>query len=50
VSIRIPEGTKPGGIHLLVSRLEPAFEIREDKIFLSVPQIYDHEIIGIDLV
>jgi hypothetical protein len=50
VTIRIPEGTKPGGVHLLVSDLDPEFEIREDKIFLSVPQIYDHEIIGIDLV
>jgi hypothetical protein len=49
VSIKIPPGTKAAGVHLLVSGQKPSFEINADKLVLTVPQIYDHEIIGIDL-
>jgi hypothetical protein len=49
VSIKIPQGTKPIGVHLLVEGGEPDFEIKGDKILLSVPVINDHEIIGIEL-
>ena len=28
VSVKIPEGTKPSGVHLLVSGQKPAFEIK----------------------
>jgi hypothetical protein len=49
VSIKIPQGTKCDGVHLLVSGQKPSFETIEDKIIVTVPQIHDHEIIGIDL-
>jgi hypothetical protein len=49
VSIKIPQGSKANGVHLLVSEKTPSFEIKEEKVVLTVPQIYDHEIIGIDL-
>lgn len=49
VSIRIPQGTKAGDVHLLVSGEKPAFKIKEDKVILTVSQIYDSEIIAIDL-
>ena len=49
LSIKIPQGTKPKGVHLLISAQIPSFELEEDKVILTVPQIFDHEIIGIDL-
>ena len=49
VSIKIPQGTKVDEVNLLVGGEKPSFEIREDKVILTVPLIYDHEIIGIDL-
>jgi hypothetical protein len=50
ISIKIPPDKKANGVHLLVNEAKPFFEIKEDVIILTVPQIYDHEIIGIDLV
>ena len=49
VSVKIPQGAKADGVHLLVNGQKPTFEIKEDKIILTVQQINDHEIIGIDL-
>jgi hypothetical protein len=49
VSIKIPGGTKATGVNLLVSGKKPSFEINGGKVVLTVPQIYDHEIVGIDL-
>ena len=49
VTIKIPQGRKVGGIKLLVSDEKAIFDVREDKIFVSVPKILDYEIIGIDL-
>jgi hypothetical protein len=49
VSVEIPRGTKADEVHLLVSGQKPSFEINEDKIILTVPQIHDHEIVAIDL-
>jgi hypothetical protein len=50
VSIKIPQGSIANGVSLLVSGQKPDFKNNEGKIILSVPQIYDHEIIGIDLI
>jgi hypothetical protein len=50
VSINIPPGTKVGGVKLLVSGQNPYYKIVEGKILLKVPQVQDHEIIGIDLI
>lgn len=49
VTVKVPPGRKVGGVHLLVSGEKPSFEIKEDSIFVTVPQILDYEIIGIDL-
>ena len=49
VSIKIPQGKKADGVHLLVKGENPAFDISNDKVKLTVKEIYDHEIIGIDL-
>lgn len=50
VSIKLPRGTKIDDIHLLVSEKKPSFRIDEDNVILTVQQIPDHEIIGIDLI
>jgi hypothetical protein len=49
VSIKIPQDKKASAVKLLVSEEKTSFEINADKIVLTVPHIYDHEIIGIDL-
>jgi hypothetical protein len=49
VSIKIPDGSKASGVHLLISEEEPSFEIRDGRVLLIIPRINDHEIIGIDL-
>jgi hypothetical protein len=49
VSIRIPDNTKVKAVKLLVSDKEVTWEIKEKKIELRIPQIIDHEIVGIDL-
>jgi hypothetical protein len=49
VTINMPGGLKPKGIRFLVSGLNPDFEIDGNRIKISASDIYDHEIIGIDL-
>ena len=48
VSIKIPENSDVKGVKLLVRDFKPQFAIREGRIILSVPQIYDHEIVALD--
>ena len=50
VSVKVPPGAKVQGVHLLVSGQKSSPEIKGDKITLTVPQIYDHEIVGIDFL
>jgi hypothetical protein len=50
VSINIPRGIKVNGVSLLVSGKKSDFKINENKVTLTIPQIYDHEMIGIDLI
>ncbi len=50
VSLIIPQGIKISHVQLLVSGQKPDFQISDGKLILAVPQIYDHEIIGIDLI
>jgi len=49
VTVKIPEGIKPGGVHLLVSGLKPDYQLKGNKLKITTSDIYDHEIIGIDL-
>jgi hypothetical protein len=48
VSIRIPENKEVKGVKLLVRDQKPQFINKEGRIFLSVPLIFDHEIIALD--
>jgi hypothetical protein len=50
VSVKIPQDKKVSGVHLLVNEAKPTFEMNEYNITLTIPHIYDHEIIGIDLI
>jgi hypothetical protein len=50
VKIKIPEGVRPESIHLLASGKSPSFIMTEGYLTVMVPDIYDHEIIGIDLL
>jgi len=50
VKIKIPPERTIDGEHLLVSGKNPATEIKEGKIFLTIPEIFDHEIVGIDMI
>lgn len=50
VSINVPSGTKVNEVSLLVRGQKTDFKINEGKITVNVPQIEDHEIIGIDLI
>jgi hypothetical protein len=49
VSISIPEGFKKDGVKLLVKNEKPQYKINEGKIIIPVHQIYDHEIIALNL-
>ncbi|MBG0858986.1 MAG: beta-galactosidase trimerization domain-containing protein [Bacteroidales bacterium] len=50
VSIKIPPGDmKADTVQLLISGKKVPAEILNDRVFLTVPQIFDHEIIGIDI-
>jgi hypothetical protein len=50
VRIKIPEGTKPKEVRLLINGTVPEFKNNNGYINLDVSQITDHEIIGIDLI
>jgi hypothetical protein len=50
VSIRIPDNLKVNGINLLVSDRKPDYKIKDGRISLSVPKIFDHEIVAMDLI
>ncbi len=50
VTVNIPQGTSPGKVQLLVSGVKPLIALKETKLIVSIPDIYDHEIIGIDLL
>lgn len=49
VNIRIPQGLKVKGISLLARGENPGFEVNDEIIRINAPQIYDHEIVAIDL-
>jgi hypothetical protein len=49
VRIKIPKGTKPKEVRLLIKGTRPEFRNKDGYVNLDVTQITDHEIIGIDL-
>jgi hypothetical protein len=50
VRIKIPKGTKPKEVRLLIKGTKPEYRNKNGYINLDVSQILDHEIIGIDLI
>ena len=50
VRIKLPEGTKPKEVKLLIKGIKPEFKNKNGYINLDVSQIMDCEIIGIDLI
>ena len=50
VRIKIPKGTKPKEVKLLIKEEKPEFKINAGYVNLDVSKITDHEIIGIDLI
>lgn len=49
VKIKIPGGIKIKDVHLLIKGEKPEYRMEGKNLVLSVPQIADHEIIGIDV-
>lgn len=50
VEIKIPKGLTVKSVHLLLANQKPKYSTENDKISLTVSQIEDHEIIGLDLI
>jgi hypothetical protein len=50
VTIKIPENKKITGVQLLFSDTIPAYEIKGNKVSISVSEIADHEIVALDLI
>ena len=49
ISIQIPENHRITGTNLLFSDITPEYEIKGNKLLLTIPKITDHEIVAIDL-
>ena len=49
VTIRMPRGTRPGKVKLLVGSHTPQVRTANGAISLTIPSILDHEVVAIDL-
>jgi hypothetical protein len=49
VQIRVPEGRKVSGVHLLVGRGKASFQQTKNVIDLTIPSVGLHEVIAVDL-
>lgn len=49
VKLRLPAGTAPSGVRLLVAGREPEFARAGDLLTVRVPSILDHEVVAVDL-
>ena len=49
VEIKIPENCNVTGVQLLFSNITPKYEIKNNKVSLTVSEISDHEIIALNL-
>ena len=50
VRVRLPDGARAAGVHLLTARTSPpVVEAAGDVLTLTVPSVADHEVIAIDL-
>ena len=49
IEVKIPVNSKASAVKLLFQGKEPSFTNSNGVISLAVPQIYDHEVVAIDL-
>ena len=49
VRLRLPDGTKPRRVHLLVAEKTPKADRSGQYLILTVPSILDHEVVAINL-
>ncbi|HMF73752.1 MAG TPA: alpha-amylase family protein [Flavitalea sp.] len=49
VSVKVPQNATVTGVRLLMSDLNPKFEVSNGTVTLAVPKIVDHEIVALDL-
>ncbi len=49
VSVKIPDNLKLTGVHLPMRTVDPKYTLKDGRVVLKVDQIFDHEIIGLDL-
>ncbi len=49
IRLRVPEGSQPAKVHLLVAGAEVPWQGREGCIELEVQSILDHEVVAVDL-
>ncbi len=49
ISIQIPANVKLTGVSLPMRDKKPEYAFKDGRVTLKVTQIYDHEIIGLDL-
>lgn len=49
LSIKIPEMVKLTGVHLPMRENDPHYELKNGIVTMKITQIFDHEIIGLDL-
>jgi len=50
VSIKIPENVRLSGVNLPMRGIAPKYELKNNSVTLSIAQIKDHEIIGLDFI
>jgi len=49
VELRLPQGTAPRKLQLLVAGASPPFRHENGRVLVAVPAVLDHEVIAIDL-
>jgi hypothetical protein len=49
VTVRLPQGKKPGKVKLLVTGHVPPVRHANGTLTLTIPSILDHEVVAIDL-
>jgi hypothetical protein len=49
VRIRLPEGTRPGGVRLLAANQNPRTDHVNGVLTVTIPSILDHEVVAVDL-
>lgn len=50
VTVQFPVGARVAGVKLLMSDQKPKFKLKNGTVSVTVPAIFDHEIVALDLV